>query len=296
MSSTPSVPDGASTPYVETRIYADPLLTDALIGILGQIGFEGFWEDEDCLKAYIRLDRWSPALAEEVEATLTLVARSSRNPVPRMAVEMVAHRNWNEEWEKTIQPIAVTDKIVITPSWHSYSALPGNIVLTIDPKMSFGTGYHESTRLVLHLMESRITPGMNVLDIGTGTGILAIAAVRLGAATAFALDTDDWAYRNACENVLTNGVADRVTVLHGDLSTAPRTEFDLILANIQRTIIVEILADTKRLLHSEGSTILSGLLLDEEDLIKTSLSQLSLQIVDRKSENEWLALVVRKLA
>jgi ribosomal protein L11 methyltransferase len=281
-----------SVSYVEARIAADGPLVDHLIGILGQIGFEGFWEDEGCLKAYMRADRWSMEMAAEVETTIAMLARSSQTPAPRLAVETIADRNWNEEWEKTIHPIEVTDRIVIRPSWHTYTASLGQIVLTIDPKMSFGTGYHESTRLVLRLMEPRIRSGMRVLDVGTGTGVLAIAAVRLGAETAVALDTDEWACHNALENISTNGVADRIVVLHSTITEVRNTRFDFILANIQRTIILEILADLQRRLHPQGEMILSGLLVEEEAEIETALAAHHLHVNDKKTENEWLALVV----
>ena len=119
----------------------------------------------------------------------------------------VAEKNWNSAWEETIRPIRVSERIVVAPTWHPFNGGPGDIVLTIDPKMSFGTGYHESTRLLLGLMERHLRIGARVLDAGTGTGILAIAALKLGAASAIAFDIDEWSFVNAVDNTRLNGVA-----------------------------------------------------------------------------------------
>ncbi len=279
-----------SKSYVEVEILADPSLADALTGILAQLGFEGFWEDGSALKAYMRADRWSPALFDEIRTVAGLVSRSSTSTPPTISAREIAEENWNEEWEKTIRPIQVTERIMITPTWHTVNPRPGRIVLTIDPKMSFGTGYHESTRLVLRLMDGAVRPGTTLLDVGTGTGVLAIAGVKLGASSAVAVDVDDWSYDNALENAGLNGVADRVRVIHGDISAVPANLFDMIVANIQRNIIEPILGEMLSRLAPNGLMILSGLLQADEEAILQALGAHRLVVRQRLFEREWLAL------
>ena len=190
-----------SSSSVEVQIVADEELVDQLVAILSGLGFEGFWEEGSLLRCYIGSARWSPAMHEEVQSVIHRMTRSSSSASPHVVVNTIENRNWNEEWEKTIKPIQVTDRIIIKPTWHEYEAKPGEIVLTIDPKMSFGTGYHETTRLVLRLMEKHVTAGMSLLDVGTGTGVLAIAGIKFGAASAVGIDVDEWSYINALENI-----------------------------------------------------------------------------------------------
>lgn len=278
--------------HIEVEISADPALLENLSAILGQLGFEGFWEEAETLRGYISASRWSPRLEEEVRSVTLLIARTSATAAPRIAVREIATQNWNREWEKTIQPIRVTDRIVIAPTWHPVEPEANDIVLTIDPKMSFGTGYHETTRLVLQLLEPRVRTGMTVLDLGTGTGILAIAALRLGAAHATGVDVDEWSYENALENVRLNGVTDRARILQGDLSAVPAGRFDMIFANIQLNVIEPILPDLRERLAPKGSILLSGLLLTDEERISAALVRAGLAAVERRTENEWLALAV----
>jgi ribosomal protein L11 methyltransferase len=279
-----------TTSTIEVEIPAEPRLREHLMAILGQTGFEGFWEDGEILRCYISENRWSPSMFEEVQSTVSLIARSSSSAIPRIRVTSIPSRNWNEEWEKTISPIQVTDRIVITPTWHQASAQPGQIVLTIDPKMSFGTGYHETTRLVLRLMERHLRQGAPLLDIGTGTGILAIAGVKLGAGPATAVDVDEWSYDNAIENAVLNGVGDRVRVLLGELAAVPEGAFGTILANIQLNVIEPILGEIRRRLAPGGAAILSGLLVLDEEEISGSLAREGLRVRERITENEWLAV------
>lgn len=279
--------------FVEVDITADPPLAENLAAILSQLGFEGFWEDEGTLRCYISAARWSPGLLEEIRTTAALVARSSSSPIPGIQVHTIENRNWNEEWEKTIHPIRVTNRIVIAPSWQSFNPLPGDLLLTIDPKMSFGTGYHESTRLVLRLMEDAVRPGMSMLDVGTGTGVLAIAGLKLGCASAVACDVDEWSYTNARENAAVNGVADRLTLIHGDVSLTPRAPFDIIAANLQRAVIVSILKELISRCAPGGLLLLSGLLLEDEEEIVSRLEEPLFAVSGRLTEHDWLALAAR---
>jgi ribosomal protein L11 methyltransferase len=276
--------------YVEVRIVADEDLNEKLVGIMSQLGFEGFWEEGNVVRCYMSKDRWSDDMTAEIESVARTVARASASPLPKLFFKTVAGRNWNDEWEKTLRPIHVTNRIVIAPSWHIYPGAPGEIVLTIDPKMSFGTGYHETTRLVLRLMERYLAPGMNLLDVGTGTGVLAIAGVKLGAGSATGVDNDEWSYRNALENVNANAVDDSVTITLGDISSVHAKTFDMIVTNIQRNVIEPILEDITLRLSPGGILIISGLLLSERDGMVHALNERQLNVIDELTENEWIAL------
>lgn len=279
--------------YIEVEISADAELVEQLIGILSHIGFEGFWEDGSLLKCYISSDRWSPAMLEEVHTTVNRMVHTSSTPRPTIAVRNVENRNWNEEWKKTIEPIQVTDRIVIRPTWQDYSPLPGQIVVTIDPKMSFGTGYHETTRLVLRLMEKHVKSGMSLLDVGTGTGVLAIVGVKLGATSAVGVDVDEWSFENAMENVRLNHVEDRIRIVHGELSSVHDNNFDIIVANIQLNVIAVLLSTMKEKLRAGGILMLSGLLLPDREQILKSLSGSKFEICEEATENEWIAVIAR---
>ncbi len=281
--------------YVEVEIIADAELVEQLIGILSQIGFEGFWEDGSLLKCYISDIRWSPAMLEEVQTTINRIARPSSTPRPTVAVRNVENKNWNEEWEKTIKPIQVTDRMVIKPTWHEYHAKPSEIVLTIDPKMSFGTGYHETTRLVLRLMEKYVKPGVSLLDIGTGTGVLAIAGVKLGARSAVGIDIDEWSSSNAMENVRLNDVEQQVTIHEMELSSLPPATFDLIAANIQLNVIVPMIPEMAKRLTRGGVVLLSGLLVNDRDEILQRLVEHGFNVREEMRENEWIALAATSL-
>jgi ribosomal protein L11 methyltransferase len=282
--------------YVEVCIKTDAALIEHLTAVLGQIGFEGFWEDEGSLRAFIQAGRWSEAMRAEVESTIRLIAGSSSSPLPEMTVTSLEQRNWNEEWERTIRPIDVTDRITIAPTWHPVEAKPGQIVLTIDPKMSFGTGYHESTRLMIALIEKHISPGISVLDVGTGTGVLAIAALKLGAASAWGVDVDEWSYDNAQENARLNRVEHRFTVMHGDISLASGVAFHLVLANIQRNVLESLMDALTAALAVGGKMLLSGLLKHDREPMLASLRSHDLTLIDERAENEWIALAAEKRA
>jgi ribosomal protein L11 methyltransferase len=279
--------------YVELQIESDQRTTENLVGIMSQLGFEGFWEDGPVLRCYMSIDRWNPLLLGEAQAVANLVTRSGTSPQPRISMRMIEDTNWNEQWERTIQPIRVTDRIVITPSWHTYDAAPGEIVLQINPKMSFGTGYHETTRLMLKLVEQHIRSGMDLLDIGTGTGVLAIAGVKLGARSAIGVDTDEWSYHNALENSHLNMVGDKVNIVRGDLSCVRREGFDMIFCNIQRNIIEQLIDGIARRLSTGGKFLLSGILVEEGASLIRSLTASGFEVIEGLTENEWSAFVTR---
>jgi ribosomal protein L11 methyltransferase len=279
--------------YVEVALAAESALFDDLVGVLSGRGFEGFWEDGEVLRCYVPASIWSPSLRAWAQESAAALSGMRGLPAPRFTEQEIPDRNWNEEWERTITPITVTDRIVIAPSWHPVKAEAGRIVLTIDPKMAFGTGYHESTRLSLQLLERLVPAGGTVLDVGTGTGVLAIAAVRLGAASATGVDIDDWAYRNALENVKANGVEGKVSVSLGGIQDIPPVTYDLIVANIQRNVLMDLLPAMMERLAAGGTMILAGLLTADEKPLTATLREAGMKVTEELHEGEWVALAAQ---
>ncbi len=183
--------------YVDVvlRAPANEALRELLSFRLHELGFTGFLEAVDGFHCYILKTLWNDALHQQL---LLVVKEGLPRPAEISGIAEIENQNWNRQWEESIQPVEISPRIVITPSWHAVPHGGDRIVLVIDPKMSFGTGYHESTRLMLRMMERAITKDSFVLDVGTGTGILAIAAVKLGARSAVGIDIDEWSYRE-CE-------------------------------------------------------------------------------------------------
>ena len=279
--------------HLELAIGTETAAFDMITGALSIEGFEGFWEDGKILRAYIAEERWQPERLDGLRMNLVRITSDLALPPPAITLTPVADQNWNQTWEETIRPIRVTERIVITPTWHHFPAGPGDIVLTIDPKMSFGTGYHESTRLMLVLLERHLTAGARVLDAGTGTGILAIAALKLGAASALGFDIDEWSYANAVENARLNGVSGLFTVRQCDLPSVTESGFDLIAANIQKNVIETMLPGLVSRLGPAGTLLVSGLLTGDRDSILASLTGAGLVIADERREGEWIACAGR---
>ncbi len=276
--------------YIQLEVAADPRLFEELVGIMAQMGFSGFWEEGSSLRCYIRSDRWIPADLTDLQGLADGIAEAHAAGRPLITLTTIPARDWNAEWEASLRPLRVTDRIVITPSRHAYVPRAGDIVIRIDPKMSFGTGHHETTRLILRLLERRLGKGMRVLDVGTGSGVLAIASIKLGAAGAVALDIDEWACENAVENASLNGVRDKITVIRGEMSAIGPNQFDLIAANIQRNVIESLLSQMSLRLAPHGSLLLSGLLLSDEMPMHAALSAARFTIDASMREHEWLAL------
>jgi ribosomal protein L11 methyltransferase len=273
---------------IELTIPVDPARHDVLIARLEEYGFTGFQEGGGVLKAYIGADDWSPGKSNYVKSWLR-----RQGVEDAVAEQRIAERNWNAQWEQSIQPLTV-GPFVVKPTW---AAVPtdaeGQHVLEIDPKMSFGTGYHESTRLMLRFLPDLIRGGEQVLDAGTGTGILSIAAVRLGAAFVVAFDISDWAEENARENIALNDDAERITVRLGTIDEAvPEAGFDVILANIERDPLISLLPAFADKLADGGRVALAGLTEDDEPRMRDAIGEHGFIIAHEARENEWWSVVL----
>lgn len=205
----------------------------------------------------------------------------------------VEEQNWNAEFEQSLQPVRVAENLVFTQSWNPVSPTgPDDLVVVIDPKMSFGTGHHESTRLISKLMMELDFTGRRVLDIGTGTGVLAIIAAQKGASSIIAIDNNEWAVDNTVENLTLNAISSElVEVRLCELDGVPEGPFEIVLANMHRNVIMELLPTIVEKLPSEGEGYLltSGILFaDYESLVEAARTH-GLKPVAEEQENEWIA-------
>ncbi len=278
--------------YLEITIFSPPdeTLRETISAELYDFNFLGIKEEADFLFCYINKNDWNENKVNELTKTLS----DYSDLVQLHEIKELATVNWNENWEKSIQPMKVGKNFIITPSWHNIES-KNEIVITIDPKMSFGTGYHETTRLMLmHLESTKLKIG-NVLDVGTGTGILAIAASKLGFKSIIALDIDEWSYVNAKENVEKNDCSNNILVHKGDLnSLVHNNNYDLILCNIFRITIIELLPTLSTILNSYGKIILSGFLENEHSFIEEAINNCNLIIDSQTVDNSWECLTVSK--
>ena len=208
--------------------------------------------------------------------------------------ESLEDKNWNELWEQSREVIKIVDRVVIKPSFKEYERIENEIVLTIDPKMSFGTGEHQSTKIVIHLMEKYVKQDMKVLDVGSGTGILSLAAVKLGALKAIAVDNDNICYENCIENCRVNNESDRIQVIEGTIKDVEEIGFDLILANIQKNILIEIADEISNKIKKGGIVILSGLMIGDESEVISRYKTIGFDLVETKTMDEWIGIVFKK--
>lgn len=229
--------------------------------------------------AFLR-DRFA---AEKIDAKIELIG--------------VDEEEWSTAWKKYYHPIKVGERLVIVPMWEKYDPAPGEIIVRMDPGMAFGTGTHETTRLVCGLIEKYLVPGQRMLDVGTGSGILAICASKLGAKECFAYDIDPVAVRVAKENVKDNGL-DNITCGVSDLLRdvdLSGGQFDFATANIVADIIIRMSGDVGNYLKQGSYLICSGIIEQYENDVREAMQRGGFEIVECAKESDWVAMVCRKL-
>lgn len=277
--------------YIKLVISVQDEYQESLIAELSDMEFDGFQQMDDELITYITKERFHVGDRERIEQ---LLAGFPGNAYIQ-SEEVVADQNWNQEWEKTIEAQEI-GLFLVKPTWSNTIPRDEQILLEIDPKMSFGTGYHETTRLILRQLPEIISEGDYVLDAGTGTGILAIASVKLGATHALAFDIDEWSVSNTRENIYLNGLTEEViTVRKGSAEVVDENDqFNVILANIERNVIAEMLPAFSAHLKPDGMMLLSGLQKNDETGIKGKLDELDFTYIQTFQENEWIAIWAQK--
>jgi ribosomal protein L11 methyltransferase len=275
-----------SKTYTEFKIRTNPFLPEIVSGVLWELNISGITEEDNLLKIFTDGDSVSTEVIENLLGKLVEEKLLTDFSVDEQRLE---NKNWNEEWEKNLSVIKVSEQIVIKPTFKNYTPEKNEIVLVIDPKMSFGTGEHQTTRMMIQLIEKYIVPGGKILDIGSGTAILSIVALKLGAEKAIAIDNDELCFINGNENCRLNRVENKIDIRTGEIKDINDKDYDLIFANIQKNIIIEIADQIKYRLKKNGLVFLSGLLDGDEKEIVEQYSKIGFRLIDKLRLGEWVA-------
>jgi len=212
-------------------------------------------------------------------------------------VNKFINKNWNEEWEKSIEPVYIKNKIIVYPSWkkNALKNIEDKILIEIDPKMSFGTGHNETTQLILELMSDNLQGDeRKLLDFGCGTGILTIAGLKLGVSEAIAIDIDEDSIQNANEYFRLNSVRHKVKLLKSNISDIEEDSFDVICANIIRNVITENMEHISEKLNPNGKLFLSGILISDDQEILECLTQNDFEVIDITVKSDWIGIYAIK--
>ena len=256
-----------------------------LTTMLGDIGFDSFMDDDFGLKAYCSAETRDDQAVEE------LLRMDAFHDIHLLAVEEMPDKDWNEVWEASYQPVVVNEHCRVRAPFHDPDS-SYEFDLVIEPKMSFGTANHETTAQIITLMLETDFKGKDVLDMGSGTAVLAILAKKLGAARTVAIDNDEWAYNNAFTNVALNGIND-IEIILGD-ATAIQGEFDVVLANINRNILLRDMHYYVEAMRPEARIFFSGFYTEDLESIKVEAGRQGLRYVRHLSKNNWVAAVFKK--
>ncbi|UOE41952.1 50S ribosomal protein L11 methyltransferase [Chryseobacterium suipulveris] len=272
--------------YLEFNFKISPLhpWNEILMAELIEIGFDSFTEEHDGILAYIQKDLFNE---EDLKEVSTL---NNNEVTTSYTFQEMPNINWNEEWEKNFSPINVEDKVWIRAEFHENQNLPHEII--IQPKMSFGTGHHATTYLMIQQMLDMDFQNKTVLDMGCGTSVLAIFAKQKGAGKTVAIDIDEWSVENSRENAERNGV--ELEISQGTAENLGGENFDIILANINRNILISDIPTYVSVLNKGGQLLLSGLCFFDVDDVLEVCNQQNLTLKKKLQKEEWVSLLLEK--
>ncbi len=259
--------------------------TEILIAELGAVGFESFVETENGVLAYIQKGDWNEHILDSI-----FVLNNDEFKIT-YEIEEISQVNWNSEWEKNFNPIQVDDLVSIRAPFHENPNLKYDIV--IEPKMSFGTGHHETTHMMVQHLVKLELENKKVLDMGCGTGILAIFSEMKGANPVDAIDIDNWCYLNSIENIERNNCT-HITVYEGDASLLIDKKYDVIIANINRNILLNDISTYVNCLNKNGILLLSGFYQEDISTINAEVSKYDLKLDTTLERNNWVSLKYNK--
>lgn len=306
--------------WLEIKVNAKAEAIDAITEILYEFGASGVAIDEPIDYEAMKIDNlfWDyiepqegeqdkessvSAYFSEAEAELEKKIQGIKDKVQQLPefgldigsgkieIKEIDQIDWETSWKQYFKPVHITDRIVVKPQWEEYLPQEDELIIHIDPGMAFGTGTHETTSMCIKAIEKNLEPGYSILDIGTGSGILSIAAVLLGAKEATGVDLDPVAVEVANENIEINGLSDKINILHGDLLTLIEGQFDMVVANIIADAILILLdSDVKSFVKDKGLFICSGIIQEKEDLVVEKLKGKGFEIKEINRDGEWVCI------
>ncbi len=245
------------------------------------------------VRAYLPLEDDVASKRRQIEEALWHLAQIA--PIPEPTFRIVAESDWVNAWKEHYHVVHLGNRFVVKPTWREYEARPGEIVMELDPGMAFGTGLHPTTQMCLAAIEKYARPEMLTLDLGTGSGILAIGAALLGVKSIVGIDNDPLAVKVAAENAALNHVTAQIAVEPGSLAEAAQHVYDLIIVNILARVIIGLCDDgLGRVVRSGGLAIFAGLIDTQEYGVREALQLQGLAVIDRLQEKDWVCLIARK--
>ncbi len=243
------------------------------------------------VRAYFSDDRDPLKLSQEIQKELNDMAEYMDLGPKKLQWVVRDDAEWKDNWKQYFKPFRFTEKIVIKPSWEEYTPQPEDLVIELDPGMAFGTGTHETTQMCARLGEKYLIAGDRVLDLGCGTAILALSAVKLGAQSALAVDIDDAAVKTARQNVENNQESQKIEVKQGELHQIPQEPYDLIFINIIADVIISLSNEIKNYIGPNTRVLLSGIIKSRQEEVKKAYNAIGFTLIEEMNLGEWVAMV-----
>ena len=280
-----------SREWVEVRI-ASGVDAGELLGLLDDPEAGGAWQEDGVIRLYWPVDRWMPEVLHELRRA---VRHLDPTLEPTITVDRLPEEDWNAKWAASVKPIRIGRRLIIRPSWESAVLGPDDLELIIDPKQAFGTGHHATTRLLAEWLEGLIRGGERVFDVGTGSGILAMLAVRLGAKEAVGIDCDPVAIACARDYAAVNGFGRELrldTTSVADRAAGPDHRVDVVIANLDRRTLLDSAELLGRYAVAGSTLLLSGLLLEDREEVVEAFAHAGAYLAEAREQEGWLALMM----
>lgn len=272
--------------WIKVSMQAAGIDPEVVLAWAAELDFDAFEQEGSTLNAYVPADRFDEAVFGRLASEFPFGENL------RWTASLLEDKNWNETWEKQYEPVRIDQRVTIRAPFHP-AAPEGDIALEIEPKMSFGTGHHPTTTLMIRMMLRESFIGKTVLDLGCGSGVLGILAARLGAVEVTGIDIDVWAVENTRENCERNGIT-CMRVEQGDARAIGERQFDFVLANINRNILVKEMPVMANAMHPKALLMMSGFLNQDLPVIREAAAASGLHFIYTETDNEWAAITFQK--